>query len=94
MAHKVIYQAWEGHDRWSGPEATAGSLHLTEADRAAFVADYMALNRKSQSAPDYYEGPTDRPRTVEVDDETFAKVSASKNGVRANAMTTTSFQIR
>ena len=62
------------------------SLHRTESDRASYVNDYWAAERKrnpSGVTPHEYERPDGTPYMVEVDEETCNKVKETKNGLRS-----------
>ena len=88
--HKVIYQAWESRDSWSGPEPMLGSLHLTKADRDAYIkAQY---GDRSGPTPEYYILAVGDPKEVEVDEATFAKLVKNPPGIRASATTKTTFK--
>jgi len=79
--HNAVYQAWTAHDSWSGPEAAAGSLHLDEADRKAFIAAYWACMPKQ--TPEYYLAPEGRAQMVEVNVRTYARLLRERPGFRA-----------
>lgn len=85
---KVIVQLWEkAGDKWSDGEPDGFSLHLTEADRQAFVADYWA--RAPRPVPEEYSVPAAARSAAsivvyeaDVGDVIFEGVRISKNGVR------------
>lgn len=79
--HTVICQKWEESELGWGTRPDGYSLHLTEADRKAFIEDYWAT--MPASAPEEYSRPDGTPYSAEVDAETFQKVKASKNGTRS-----------
>ena len=81
MANRVLYQEWESHDSWSGPEKMNGSLHLSKEDRDAYIkAQY---GDRSGPTPEYYISAVGDAKWVDVDDETYAKVAAGRPGIRA-----------
>lgn len=88
--HRVIYQAWMGHDEWSGPEQVNGSLHLSEEDRKAYIK--ATLGDRSGAVPAYYIRPDGEPREVEVDAQTLAALKQGRPGIRAVGTFTTTFR--
>ncbi len=79
--NEVIVQKWEESERGWGTRPDGFSLHLTEADRQAYIEWYWA--GMPNSAPDEYSRPDGTPYKALVDDETFAKVKGSFNGLRS-----------
>lgn len=83
----VLCQKWLFRDSWSGSEDDGISLHIDEATRKAFVADYWDAEKKrnpSQVTPECYSCDHGQPYPVMVDAKTFRKVKRSKNGVRVH----------
>jgi len=80
MARVVIVQNWEESEAGWGVRPDGCSLHLSEAARLAFIKAYW------ETMPDYppneYSRPVGAPYSAEVDDEIFAEISASTNGIR------------
>jgi hypothetical protein len=77
---KIIVQKWEESERGWGTRPDGYSLHLNDADREAFIADYWA--RMPRGVPDEYSRPDGTPYEATVDNEVFDEVKASKNGIR------------
>lgn len=61
------------------PDRTDILYILTEEARKAYIEDYWV--RMPDKVPDEYSRPYGSPYVAYVNKETFAKVSASKNGV-------------
>lgn len=78
--NEVIVQKWEESERGWGSRPDGFSLHLTDEDRKAYIKEYWAGMPKE--TPDEYERPDGTPYKAEVSDSVFAKVKASKNGIR------------
>jgi len=79
--HPVMVQKWEESERGWGCRPDGYSIHATEADRAAYVADYWAT--MPAAAPDEYERPCGMPYIADVDDAVWASLQkAMKNGRR------------
>ncbi len=79
--HEVIVQKWEESERGWGSRPDGYSLHLTDADRQAFIEAYWA--RMPDSVPDEYSRPDGRPYKATVDEKTFTEVKESLNGIRS-----------
>ena len=83
---QLVYKKWISSDEWSGIEDAGFSLHLTVGDFFRFAKQYWdSMPPRAPSfyvAPDIYSGP----KTVEVDDETYAQVEASDCGIRFNGV--------
>ena len=82
VPNEVIVQKWEESERGWGQRPDGYSLHQTEEDRQEFIEEYW--ERMPDDVPDEYSRPDGTPYRAEVDDETFAKVKASKNGIRSS----------
>ena len=81
----VVVQKWEESEAGWGCRPDGYSVHLTESDRIAYVADYWAEERKrnpSGVTPHEYERPDGTSYMAEVDEETYNKVKETKNGLR------------
>lgn len=76
----VVVQKWEESERGWGTRPDGFSLHLTDADRKAFIKDYW--DGMPDEVQDEYSRPDGTPYLARVDAKTFAKVKKSKNGVR------------
>ncbi|NTW14539.1 MAG: hypothetical protein HGA31_05950 [Candidatus Moranbacteria bacterium] len=77
----VIVQKWEESERGWGTRPDGFSFHLTETDRAAFVKDYW--DSMPNETQEEYSRPDGEPYQIEVDDETFALLETSENGIRS-----------
>ena len=75
----VVKQLWEESERGWGTRPDGYSLHLSEADRVAFVKDYWS--KMPKEVPESYSRPYGGPTVVDVDVETYEKVRDSKNGI-------------
>ena len=83
----VVCQQWEESEAGWGCRPDGYSLHLTEADREAYVKDYWDWEKKSNPSgktPHEYERPCGTPYIVDVDQETYDKITATKNGLRCS----------
>jgi hypothetical protein len=73
----VIVQKWEESERNWGVRPDGYSIHLTEADRKAYIKEYW--DRMPNETPDEYSRPAGTPYTAEVDD-----VKITGHGIRFN----------
>lgn len=83
--YPVVCQQWEESERGWGCRPDGYSLHLTEADREAYVKDWVAWEKKlnpNREVPDEYTRPCGTPYIVDVGQEIYDKITASKNGLR------------
>ena len=80
MTHQVIVQKWEESERGWGTRPDGYSLHLTKADRVAFIEAYW--RRMPDEVQDEYSRASGSPYSAEVDEATFARVKAGKRGIR------------
>jgi hypothetical protein len=64
MTHQVLRQEWLESERGWGTRPDGYSLHLTEADRQAYIKAYRA--KMPGAVPDEYARPASRPQLVEV----------------------------
>jgi hypothetical protein len=78
--NEVIVQKWEESECGWGTRPDGFSLHLTDADRLAFIQAYW--DKMPESAPETYSRPDGTAYKANVDAETFATVKASANGIR------------
>jgi hypothetical protein len=62
----VVCQDWEESERGWGTRPDGFTLHLTEADRAAYVQGYYETFNNRPSAPDEYTRTSGKPRVVAV----------------------------
>ena len=76
----VFCQKWEESERGWGTRPDGYSLHFNEGDLKKFIRDYW--DGMPDEVPNEYSRPDGTPYWCEIDDETFAKVKASKNGLR------------
>lgn len=79
---KVIVQKWEESEKGWGVRSDGFSLHLTDADRKAFIREYW--DGMPKTIPDEYSRISGTPYTATVNATMFAKVKASKNGIRCD----------
>jgi hypothetical protein len=80
----VVCQQWEESEASWGVRPDGYSLHLTEADREAYVTQFWAEERKrnpSRATPAEYTRECGTPYLVDVDQETYDKIAASLNGL-------------
>lgn len=56
-------------------------MHLTEEDREAFVKAFYKKHNPPGPAPDEYTRTSSDPYVMDVDEETYKKVEASKDGI-------------
>lgn len=84
MQHTIVIQEWEESERGWGQRPDGASLHLTEADRNAYVEAYWAAERARglTEAPDEYSRPCGRPRLVVATEELYRRVVESGLGLR------------
>ena len=76
----VVVQKWEESEAGFGTRPDGFSLHLSEADREAFIKDYWD-SMPDETQPEYSR-PDGTPYLADVDTKTYAQVQASKNGIR------------
>lgn len=79
MTYAVIRQDWDESERGWGVRPDGYSLHLTEAHRKEFVREYW--DRMPDEVPDEYSCPSGPPSLVNVDDDIYRLVQATKNGI-------------
>lgn len=82
-AHQVWCQKWEESERGWGTRPDGFSLHLTKEDLDAFIRAYWDRMPKSY-VPDEYSRPDGDPYRCPVNDRIYAKIKASKNGIRGS----------
>jgi hypothetical protein len=89
--HRVLYQEWEWRDSWDGPSPAAGSMHLCEEDRLAYIK--VRRGPILDKTPETYEIPRNAsPVWVEIGDVLFRQVTAARPGLRVKVKTKTTFQ--
>ncbi len=99
MANIAYYVPWVGSDEGVPDYSISGSLHLSVADYKSFFKDMRDAEKAeaerlygpNRHVPGYYKRPDGEPKRVKVDDATYAKLVASKNGIRARRRTTETF---
>jgi hypothetical protein len=79
--HTIVRQAWTEHERGWGSRPDGHTLHLTKADRDAYMASYSAKFHTSKEAPDEYSTMDGDPTLFDVDQELYDLVKASKHGI-------------
>ncbi len=71
---RVLCQLWEESERGWGVHSDGYSLHLTQADRDDYiVAHFFSVDERV--VPDVYTRPCGTPYWVEVDNETYRRVT-------------------
>lgn len=73
----AICQKWEESERGWGVRSDGYSVHLTEDDRAAYIAAYW--DRMPSSVPDEYERPAGVPYICEIDADLYQQLAEGKN---------------
>lgn len=84
--YRVLCQKWMESERGWGTRPDGYSLHCTDEDRKAYIKEYWARMpeaRTPDEIPEEYSKPDGTPYWCEVDEETFQKIKASKNGIRS-----------
>ena len=76
----LIVQKWEESERGWGSRPDGYSLHLTDADRRAYITEYW--DGMPDEVPDEYSRPDGTPYGWDADEATYERVHASRNGVR------------
>jgi hypothetical protein len=82
--HTVFAQAWEESERGWGIRPDGASLHKSLEDCKAFRAEFWRQERErnpSGIAPNEYTRESGQPHLVEVGDDLYAQILASKNGI-------------
>lgn len=74
----VVVQKWEESERGWGTRPDGWTMHLTEADRAAFVDWYYKEHHTSASAPDEYTRTDGAPFIIDVDQTTYDNLAVAK----------------
>lgn len=79
----IVVQEWEESERGWGVEWDGWSLHLSSADRDAFVQDHWD-SLPDGFVPDVYSRPAGKPTLydVEFNEELINQIRESKNGIR------------
>ena len=78
MTQQVIRQNWIESELGWGIRPDGYSLHLSEADRQAFIKAYW--DRMPDQVPDEYSRPSGDPHLVTATAEQFGKLTAQKMG--------------
>ena len=76
----VIVQKWEESEAGWGTRPDGFSMHLTDEDRKAYIKAYW--DGMPDATPAEYSRPDGTPYTWNADEETYATVKASENGIR------------
>jgi hypothetical protein len=74
----VVMQPWIGRDRWSGPEDLMPSLHLTQADRDAYLEPIYVERHLDKGAPEYYESAEKPAVNILVDAALYNKLRRAR----------------
>jgi hypothetical protein len=83
-SHPIVVQKWEESERGWGCRPDGYTMHLTEADRAAYCKEFWDRERKRNKSgvtPDEYSRECGSPYAASVDTKTYAAIKASKNGI-------------
>ena len=79
--HEVIVQKWEESELGWGTRPDGYSLHMTDADREAFITEYW--DGMPDEVQDEYTRPDGTSYKATVNAKVFKRVQASKkNGIR------------
>jgi len=79
---KVVVQKWEESERGWGVRPDGYSIHLTDADRHAYINKYWDSMPKS-FVPDEYSRPSGTPYVAEVNlDKGWLKMIQTVGGIR------------
>lgn len=80
MTHTVVRQEWLESERGWGIRPDGYSLHVSEADRVAFIREYW--DRMPDHVPDEYSRPCGNPELVDIDEALYDELKTSRNGIR------------
>ena len=69
----VVVQKWEESERGWGVRPDGYTIHLTEADRKAFIKAYW--DRMPYEVPDEYSRPSGQPYLADVEDDVADKIT-------------------
>jgi len=78
---RAICLLWDESELGWGIRPDGYSLHLNLEDCDAYVVDYWA--RMPREVPYAYSRPACDPYTCEVEEDVYAEIKASKNGIRS-----------
>jgi len=76
----VVCQLWEESERGWGVRPDGFSVHLTKADREAYVNEYVF--KLPDAIPEVYSRVRGLPYMAEIDDMLHAELAITKNGIR------------
>lgn len=76
----VIRQNWLESELGLGTRPDGYSIHLSEQDRKAYVAEYW--KGMPEETPDEYSRPEGGPVPFEVQGDVYEKVKSTKYGLR------------
>ena len=79
MRRKLLCQEWIESERGCGWRPDGFSLHMSQADRDAYVKAYWAGMPKK--TPDEYSKPDSSPKEIIVTEGVYQEVKHSKNGL-------------
>lgn len=77
--YPITVQKWKEKERGWGERPDGYSLHLNDADRLAYIAEYW--QSMPDTVQDEYSLPDGTPYQALVDTETFIKIAQTKNGM-------------
>lgn len=80
--HKVVVQKWSVSELGSGSSYDSYTVHLTERDRAQFVAEHNAA--LPSVASESYIYPSGAPYMGEIEAEVSIKLLESSCGIRCH----------
>ena len=76
----VVCQLWLESERGWGHRPDGASLHLTAEDAKLYAKDYW--DSMPAAVPDEYSREDGSTFIIDVDDDLYAKIKSSKNGIR------------
>lgn len=76
---RVLCQKWEESERGWGTRPDGYSLHLSEADKNAFIKTYW--DGMPDEAPDEYSRPDGTPYWCAVNEEVYKEIEKGEYGV-------------
>lgn len=79
--YPVLRQAWREYERGWGNRPDGFTLHANRADRDAYMREYRARNHTKEEAPDEYSTMDGEPVIIDVDQELYDIIKASRNGI-------------
>lgn len=82
MARTIVVQEWTESEAGWGQRPDGCSLHLSDADREAFIKSYWdGMPDRSEGVPECYSFPSGNAYLADVDPDIYRKVSESDQGI-------------